>query len=438
MIRIKKAQLSIEFMLALGLVVFLFFLFFGLMLNKNHDLKVLQDNVDLKKECLRLSNAITSVYKSGSGTQYTTKTKYVINIRNDSIIEISGSGNVSLKDNNKIAIVASESGVSTQTFYNVAQSMNPVPDYYKSCTDDWNPAGGYNDRFVNDCNPNLAGIVNDPLNWNLVSSNLTDLISHIDDYHTIYLEDAHMHKNELFGVDQYYQILKNWVAKGNVLIVSEHFYCSVPIVDWTNPLTNQQDVHYSLTPSHHWVCNPSEITGSDTATGGRFYREFFDRVLYLGYGSESTTNAWESSPYTVIVNNTYPYTFDVGSIWYMSEDNYVGNLTGNEFIIGNGSFSSNNPTRPPGTRATMLIMPYGNGYVHYFPDFEVTPSQQEDFSDKIIKVIQNSYNAFVKTRNVGDALCSFRGISKSTIITGNITIINDNSTIYIKINNATG
>ncbi len=442
MIKIKKAQLSIEFILALGLIVFIFFLFFGLILNKNDDIRKLQDSVDLKKECLRLSNAITSVYKAGSGTQYNTKTKYVIHIKNDSILEIYGSGNVSIEENNKIAIVASESGVSTQTFYNVAQSMDPRPTYYKSCTDDWSPAGGYVDRFVNDCNPNLASVgINDPLNWELVPLNVTDLIANIDYYHTIYLEDAHSHPTEIiFNNQEYYQILKNWVSKGNVLIISEHFYCSVygngQAINWSVPGYSNTDVHYSLTPSDHWVCNPSEIIDSDTATGGKFYREFFGRVLYQGYGNGGT-NGYEVSPYTIIVNNTYPYSFDIGSIWYLNEDNYIGNLTGDEFIIGNATFASNNPSRPPGSRSTMLIMPFGSGFVHYLPDFEVTPSQQTDFSNKIIKVIQESYNSFVKSGKRGDEICTFMGVSRSSVFTGNITIRNDNSTIYIKINNVT-
>ena len=72
----KKAQLSLEFILSVG-----FILIFGILImlygfEKQKDARLSQSYLDLKEECTKISNTVFSAFILGDGAQFSLKTRY--------------------------------------------------------------------------------------------------------------------------------------------------------------------------------------------------------------------------------------------------------------------------------------------------------------------------------------------------------------------------
>jgi len=72
----KKSQASLEFLFAIGIVLFIFILILAFNLERKNEVRKLNDKIALQSECFKLSSSITSAYIAGEGFNLTTKIKY--------------------------------------------------------------------------------------------------------------------------------------------------------------------------------------------------------------------------------------------------------------------------------------------------------------------------------------------------------------------------
>ena len=79
----KKAQISVELLFTVGFVVFIFIILLIFTMERKYDVGKMEITLDEKAECYRLSNLISGVYTSGSGTGITAKLKYDTEINGD-------------------------------------------------------------------------------------------------------------------------------------------------------------------------------------------------------------------------------------------------------------------------------------------------------------------------------------------------------------------
>ncbi|MAG08761.1 hypothetical protein CMO89_04755 [Candidatus Woesearchaeota archaeon] len=79
----KKSQVSIEFIFALGTILFIFLIILGFMFNRSKDLSDSKTELDKRSTCLLISSLITSAFANGEGT--------IINISIDYNVSISTS-----------------------------------------------------------------------------------------------------------------------------------------------------------------------------------------------------------------------------------------------------------------------------------------------------------------------------------------------------------
>lgn len=93
----KKSQVSLEFLFALGIVLFVFILILAFNFQRKIDLRDLNDYVELKSDCFKLSNSITSAYISGEGFNLTTKIEYNASVFADDKIANFESDDVSVQ-----------------------------------------------------------------------------------------------------------------------------------------------------------------------------------------------------------------------------------------------------------------------------------------------------------------------------------------------------
>lgn len=213
----RKSQISIEFMFTLGIIFFIFLIIFGFIINRRTEVKETEDYLEKRAECMKISSMISSVFAGGDGTIAKTKTKYLITIFNYSLINVEEIEDISTVEN-KIAVLASEAGETSQTFYDVITNKLD-PDWYKICFSDISGDGCQ--KWTSD------GLEEDT--WDSIDNDIHDLIETIYDnpnaYQTIYLEDSTMQYNAIYNDKTYLEILQDWVAGGNIIILSEHVMC---------------------------------------------------------------------------------------------------------------------------------------------------------------------------------------------------------------------
>jgi len=193
----SKAQVSIEFISIVGILFLIVMaaLFFSARLQR--EATKTNDIYDKTKECLRLSRAISEIYADGNNAELRTSTKYLLTVFNDTYISIEDKENSTIVVN-KIAYLASNCGpTNVNSFDPINQTL--APDWYYVCL-----GGCYScDWFA------TKGI----------TKNFTQLMANVNDYTTIYLEDAHM------NYTSQRQVFENWAKAGHALIVSEHPVC---------------------------------------------------------------------------------------------------------------------------------------------------------------------------------------------------------------------
>jgi hypothetical protein len=390
----KKSQVSFEFIFAIGIVILIFTFFFVLMMNKSNDISNIKTNIDKDKECLRISNIISNVYKNGPGTEVNTKTNYVITVFNNSLLDVQDLANVSYVQN-RIAVLLSEAGTSTQNFYDSANS-SLHPDFYKVCFDDLGDTNGNNNQPWTGCQRESG---HGTVNWSLIPNNLSSLIGNISNYQTIYLEDAHLHPSKIYNGQKYMDIITNWTAAGHVLIASEHFYC--------------RDDGSGSHSNTSYQCDHSETSTNDK----------------WGFFGNNLTQLNNKRNIT-IVSVTAPSTLSLGSVFEIQEGANISkiNLPGTQVIAkysDHGVIAKND--------VAIAFWNYGSGQVFYIADFEVLASQQSVFSDKLSTIVHEAYYLIANPKN-GGGRCNFYGNSPYSVITGNLTIKNINNIINITVN----
>lgn len=76
----KKAQMSIEFLFSIGLILLIFLMLLAVILDKQHEISVSKSTLEKLSECQRIANIITALASSNDGTKIEIDTGYYINV----------------------------------------------------------------------------------------------------------------------------------------------------------------------------------------------------------------------------------------------------------------------------------------------------------------------------------------------------------------------
>lgn len=76
----KKAQVSMEITIMIGIVVIIFISITAFSFFKRAEIRNTEDYLDRKDNCLKISDFISEVYVSGHGTSVVTKNKYNLSV----------------------------------------------------------------------------------------------------------------------------------------------------------------------------------------------------------------------------------------------------------------------------------------------------------------------------------------------------------------------
>lgn len=286
-----KSQVGIEtiMLIIILLLMFVILLLFGI--KRQQDSNDIKDYIEKRRECLRLSDIVSSVSNSKSGSTVKTSTDYAVIFYNDSIT-IKNVENVTVQET-KIAVLVSEAGESTQNFYD-SLTARLSPKWYKVCFDDI-PGGG----DIGCQQWQTPGIT--VSTWDSITKTLDDLVKEIDNYTVIYLEDAHIQYNAVYNGKTYRQILQDWVSEGNILIMAEHPMCR-----------EQNSGVFSQTS---FQCNPPGVFNNDE------WQIFGNNITQRSgtYGNDVT----------VIINPPDEYfpNMDLGDKYDFEENSYIKILT---------------------------------------------------------------------------------------------------------------
>ncbi|MDP2906810.1 MAG: hypothetical protein Q8O03_02620 [Nanoarchaeota archaeon] len=79
----KKAQISLEILFVIGFVIFVFIILLAFTMERRHEIGELEEAFKEKAECYKLSNLISGVYSSNSGTGLIETLKYEAEIDAD-------------------------------------------------------------------------------------------------------------------------------------------------------------------------------------------------------------------------------------------------------------------------------------------------------------------------------------------------------------------
>ena len=232
----KNGQIAIEFLAVIGFLILAFIGFIILSQEIGTSYIKTSEFLNVREECLKFSSIVSAVQSNGPGTEIKTTTKYSITFFNDSEINVE-TGDITTHTP-KIAVLASEAGETTQSFYDlITEKISPA--WFKIC---------FNDISSNGCQQwQTSGMTVET--WGKINLTLSDLIEKINDYDVIYLEDSHIQYNAQYNSKTYFDILEDWVKDKNVLILSEHAVCR-----------EQSSGSYS---SSSYRCNPSGAYNND-------------------------------------------------------------------------------------------------------------------------------------------------------------------------------
>lgn len=129
--KMRKAQGSFEILMAIGLMIFIFIILIYFSYDRRSELYGIEQVVNEKSECHKLSDVITSTFVSGVGTNITLKLDY------DAAVD-GTSGSVEVGDDNypctlPLKSVTSPSGASSfnlSTGYIVVENINKTVVMY--------------------------------------------------------------------------------------------------------------------------------------------------------------------------------------------------------------------------------------------------------------------------------------------------------------------
>lgn len=72
----KKSQISVELLFAVGFVVLIFIILLAFTMERRYEVSKTEITLNEKAECYKLSNLISGVFNSGTGTGMTENLKY--------------------------------------------------------------------------------------------------------------------------------------------------------------------------------------------------------------------------------------------------------------------------------------------------------------------------------------------------------------------------
>ncbi|MBW2989813.1 hypothetical protein KY358_05860 [Candidatus Woesearchaeota archaeon] len=72
----KKSQVSMEFLFAIGIIFFVFLLVLGFTVSRSKELSDSEEELSRREECLLISSLITSAFVSGDGTAINVSLSY--------------------------------------------------------------------------------------------------------------------------------------------------------------------------------------------------------------------------------------------------------------------------------------------------------------------------------------------------------------------------
>lgn len=72
----KKSQISVELLFAIGFVIFIFIILLAFTMDRRHEVKEAEITLKEKAECYKLSDLISGVFTSGIGTGLTETLEY--------------------------------------------------------------------------------------------------------------------------------------------------------------------------------------------------------------------------------------------------------------------------------------------------------------------------------------------------------------------------
>ena|SRR3989344_1835310 len=88
----KKAQVSIETLMMIGVIIVFFISIVLFAFYKNIETRNTEDYLDRKDNCLKISGLISEAYTNGHGTLIISNTKYNITIEDELLVDDNGIG----------------------------------------------------------------------------------------------------------------------------------------------------------------------------------------------------------------------------------------------------------------------------------------------------------------------------------------------------------
>jgi len=361
-----KAQVAIEAMMIFVFMLLLFMFAIYSALDKQVDAEVIKKTLDLREECNKVSNFISSVYSAGNGTTSTIRLKHYLTLPGNGSLVLAESINTTEEPPpQNIAVLASEAGPTTQTFFdNVTDRMNP--DWYKACFDDLGSGAG--------CQPYGPNPMTQA-SWDSIEWTFGDLIKNLTEnpnhYTTVYLEDPTMYYDAAYLGTPYIDILDNWVSQGNILVMSEHAWCTEAMLFWFCI-----GWPYSNTSA---VCDPPGCDDNNWPLLG------------------TTLHQKGRKGWATIVNESEEFEFSIGESFQLEERNWIDNINNPNFlIIGRYEAVCSSQCFLPAAdymnNPSVASWDRGSGKVYYFGDFQILAGiTQEDYTEALSQVIEEAY-----------------------------------------------
>lgn len=209
----KKAQsVSTEFIFGIAIIMVIFIIVFSFIAEKGTDISDTRKELDLRAECLKVSNLISSVYAGGDGTEARIELDNTLTISSSGVIYADESGIVE----HRVAAVASEATPTTQEFYdNISNSFGSDVNWFKSCFDDIGIGAGCQDPLGSGSTISFS-----------IDDLMQTLVNSPDTYITVYLDAPYIKHNASYNGKNYTDILADWVSNGHALILSGYVMCN--------------------------------------------------------------------------------------------------------------------------------------------------------------------------------------------------------------------
>ncbi|MCD4759657.1 hypothetical protein K8R33_02125 [archaeon] len=385
-----KGQATPGLLIGVGIILFTFLLIAIFATNQQRELYDMEDYIEKRSECLKIANLINSVYIAGPGTEVRTTTNFLITTFNSSLISVEGLEELEeYGDIPRIAFLASGMGPTTIEFYNqVNAELDPDPAWYKTCFTD--VSGG------TDCGVEGTAWINPT-----IENDIHNLMEHLDNYNTIYLEDPTMNSDHY--ADEYIQLLGEWVSQGNALILSEHVFCS-----------------------KSWL--PGNFSNTSRWCNADNTHEMFDVTLYQ---AGTWVTGYPSQPNVVVDVTDEAFSLAEGDQLSFEEAPYLANINATGFT----QIAHHTNIGPPSNNGIAIAYwEYGDGKNFYFADFLVnyTSDPEKEFSEVLIDLISTAYYLVAHPEQGGDVTCYFSAVTGYKQLYGDILIKNENGLVILE------